>query len=89
VLLAEGATSCLEPTLLSLHGLGLTPAPGGRDCAGFLFTVCRLLRLRRFVDAHDGASLRLELERMRLEAGDRGVKLSKVHGVCGLLCIET
>jgi len=40
------------------------------------------MRLGRLVDTHDGGALGLELERARLEAGDRGVELGKIHGVC-------
>jgi hypothetical protein len=85
VLLAKVPTGCLEPALFPLHGLGVTPAPGGRDGAGFLFTVCRLVRLGRLIDMHECVALSLELECACLEAGDRGVELGKVHRVCALV----
>ena len=80
MLLAKGARDRLEPTLLPLHGLGLTPTPRGQDL--LLLDVRRLLGLGRVIYPYDGASLGLELKRVRLEAGDRGIKLGEIHRVC-------
>jgi len=85
MLLAELPTGCLEPALFPLHSLGVATVRS-RKRLGFLL-VCRLVRLGRLIDTHECVTLGLELERMCLEAGNRGVKLSKVHGVCGLACM--
>jgi len=81
VLLAKAPRERLEPALLPLQRLGLTPKSGpGDDPALFDRVIgCCFARLGRFVYPHNLVALRLELERASLEARSGGFELGKVH----------
>jgi hypothetical protein len=86
VLLAKVPVGRLEPTLLPFHGLGLAPTRRRWERPTRLFLdVRRLVRLGRLVYPHKRVSLRIQLNGARLEAGNRGVKLGKVHHICALV----
>jgi len=81
VLLAEAAPcKRLEPALLPLQRLGLAPKGGPGDDPA-LFGCC-FARLGRFVYPHDLVTLRLDLERARLEPRHGGFELGKIHRFC-------
>jgi hypothetical protein len=83
VLLAKLPNDRLEPTLLPLHGLGATPARGGRDYPTPHFVAMRRFQwLGRVVNLYYCGTLRLEFEGPRLEARSRSFELGEVHRFC-------
>ena len=80
MLLAKVPVGRFEPTLPPLERLGVTSARGG--WGGARVWLFPFLGLGRLGNLDDPVALCAELERARLELGDGGFELGKVHVFC-------